>query len=117
MKQKLVTEIAFSPDIRDKWPSSAFSAEAYLLKEGPVPWSVRVELWAPPDATGKAFAWLSFLSKSAPYAELPLGSWFELRMGRTTLGQATLRVFPKTATAFKENDFIGDPAAPVRSAA
>jgi len=73
--------------------------------------------WAPPDATGKAFAWLSFLSESAPYAELPLGSSFELRMGRAALGQATLRVFPKTATAFKENDFIGDPAAPMRSAA
>jgi hypothetical protein len=117
MKQKLVTEIAFSPDIRDKWPSLAFSAEAYLLEEGHAPWSVRAELWAPPDATGKAFAWLSFLSESAPYAELPLGSSFELKMGRTALGQATLRVFPKTTTAFKENDFIGDPAAPVRSAA
>ena len=61
----------------------------------------------PPDDDGKAFAWLSFLSSEAPFSELPLGGSFRIKLGRTVVGSAALRVFPKICTAYeRENDFV-----------
>jgi hypothetical protein len=114
--RRFVAELSLSQDTKAKWPTSSISAEAYLLNDE-APWSLRLDLWAPPDPSGKAFAWLSFLSPDAPYAELPLGSWFEVRMGRTALGLAVLRLFPRVVTSSIENDFVSDPTVPVRSPA
>ena len=116
MTQKLVAEVSFSEDIRDRLPTHAFNAEAHLsAQDGP--WSVRAELWSPPTEKGKSIVWLSFLSPNAPFAEVPLGSSFELRMGRTLIGQAALLVFPVLRTGYKENNFEDNPNGPVRSIA
>jgi hypothetical protein len=117
MTQKLVAEISFSPSIREKWPTGTFIAEAHLLAESPSPWSMRAELWGPPNEGGRAFAWISFLSANAPFTDIPLGDSFQLKLGRTVVGTARLRVHPMISTAYEENDFVGHPTAPVRAAA
>jgi hypothetical protein len=117
MIQKLVAEISFSPAIQEKWPTGTFIAEAHLLGEDVGPWSMRAELWGPLSESGRALAWVSFLSPDAPFTALPLGDSFQLKMGRTVLGSVTLKVYPKVSTAFQENDFVKYPTAPVRRAA
>lgn len=114
MTQKLVAELSFSPHIRDRWPTGAFNAEAHLSDQSD-PWSVRLELWSPPADSGLTFAWLSFLSDSAPFAGLPLDNSFEIRQGRLLIGRAVLRVFPAVKTHYEENDFEEAPGSPIRS--
>ena len=67
MKQDLVAKICFSPELQDIWPKTILTAEAHLTdsNEDAAPWSMRAELWNPPNEEGIAWAWISFLSQSS----------------------------------------------------
>ena len=92
MKQKLVAKIRFSPELQDIWPKTILTAEAHLTdsNEDAVPWSMRAELWSPPNEDGIAWAWISFLSPKAPFAELPLRKSFKLTRGSSLVASCQL---------------------------
>jgi hypothetical protein len=121
MIQKLVAELIFSPALREKWPSAAITAEAHLnAAEGTEggPWSMRAELWQPPDAQGRAIAWIYFLSPEAPVLKAELNREFELTLGRTRVATCRVSVMAPPANAkILENDFIEAPHLGLRPAA
>ena len=96
MRHDIVSEIVFSVE-REKWPTKEFTAEAHLVDGSPEVWSMRAELWTPPNENGKSFAWVSFLSPNAPYMDLPLCNSFDLSIGRAVIATARLRVWPTEA--------------------
>ena len=107
MKQKLVAEIRFSPELKDIWPTAFLTAEAHLTdsNEEVGPWSMRAELWTPPDENGIAWAWISFLSPKAPFAKLPPLKPFKLTLGSTVVARCTIFVQPQFEMPHQENDF------------
>lgn len=46
MNQKLVAKLQFNLALRAKWPATVLTAEA---RAADGTWSMRAELWAPPD--------------------------------------------------------------------
>lgn len=107
MKQDLVAKIRFSPELQDIWPKTILTAEAHLndSNEDAVPWSMRAELWNPPNEDGIAWAWISFLSPKAPFAELPPLKPFKLTRGSTVVARCTIFVQPQREMPYQENDF------------
>lgn len=65
------------------------------------PWSMRGELWQPPDAQGRAIAWVYFLSPDIPISTADLDRGFELTLGRTCV--ATCRVSVNGAVSRRED--------------
>lgn len=121
MTKKLVAELVFAPALREKWPSSVLTAEAHL-KGSPEtnggPWSMRAELWQPPDAQGRAIAWVYFLSPEMPISNAELNRGFELTLGRTCVATCRISVMAPPADAkIVENDFIEAPHLGLRPAA
>ena len=92
MKQELVAKIRFSPELQDIWPKTVLTAEAHLndSNEDAVPWSMRAELWNSPNEDGIAWAWISFLSPKAPFAELPPLKPFKLTRGSSLVASCQL---------------------------
>lgn len=122
MKQELVAKIRFSPELQDIWPKTFLTAEAHLndSNEDAVPWSMRAELLHPPNEDGIAWAWISFLSPKAPFAELPPLKPFKLTRGSTIVASCTICtdfVQPQCEVPHTENDFINNPRNPIRKAA
>ena len=107
MKQELVAKIRFSSKLQDIWPKTILTAEAHLndSNEDAVPWSMRAELWNPPNEDGIAWAWISFLSPKAPFAELPPLKPFKLTRGSTVVARCTIFVQPQREMRYQENDF------------
>lgn len=122
MKQKLVAKIRFSPELQDIWPKTILTAEAHLTdsNEDAVPWSMRAELWNPPNEEGIAWAWISFLSSKAPFAELSHLKPFKLTRGSTVVAHCTICtdfVQPQCEMPHTENDFVKHPHNSIRKAA
>jgi len=121
MTKKLVAQLVFSPALREGWPSSVFTAEAHLKAAGVTevgPWSMRAELWQPPDADGRALAWVSFLSPEAPVSKAELDRGFELTLGRTCVATCRISVMaPPDDAKILDNDFIEAPHLGLRPAA
>ncbi|MDE2799229.1 MAG: hypothetical protein OXI94_11250 [Gemmatimonadota bacterium] len=92
MKQKLFAKIRFSSELQDFWPTLFLTAEAHLPNnnEDAGPWSMRAELWNPPNKNGIAWAWISFLSPKAPFATLPPRKSFKLTRGRSLVASCQL---------------------------
>ena len=106
MKQKLVAEIRFSPELKDIWPTAFLTAEAHLDSNEDVgPWSMRAELWNSPAENGIAWAWIAFLSPKAPFAALPPLKPFKLTLGSTVVARCTIFVQPRFEMSHQENDF------------
>ena len=94
MTKKLVAQLVFSPALRESWPSSVLTAEAHLKAAGVTevgPWSMRAELWQPPDADGRALAWVSFLSPEKRRFRRP--SWIEASSSRSVAPALLLAAF------------------------
>lgn len=119
MTRKLVAEIRFSQEVREFWPEKVLTAVAHLTddNEKAGPWSMRAELWSPPDRRGIALSWISFLSPDAPFTALPLNMPFELTLGRTTIARCIISVQPGCGLPYHENDFVNHPKSPIRNAA
>lgn len=121
MTKKLVAELMFAPALREKWPSSVLTAEAHVTAtEGTDggPWSMRAELWQPPDAQGRAIAWVYFLSPDVPISTAELDRGFELTLGRTCVAICRVSVMaPPSDATILENDFIEAPHLGLRPAA
>ena len=119
MTHRLVAEIRFSQELREIWPETVLTAVAHLTddNEPAGPWSMRAELWNPPDRRGIALAWISFLSPDAPFTALPLNMPFELTLGRMSIARCTISVQPGCGMPYRENDFVNHPDNPVRDAA
>jgi len=118
MMHKLVGEIHFLPELQGAWPKEILTAEAHLSDEdGTGPWSMRAELWSPPNESGKSLSWISFLSPEAPFAGYPLRESFNLTLGSKVVARCIIQVQPQYEIAYRENDFINNPNAPVRDAA
>ena len=119
MKQKLFAEIRFSPELKDIWPTAFLTAEAHLNdnNEDVGPWSMRAELWDPPNENGMAWAWISFLSPKAPFEVLPPLKPFKLTLGSTVVARCTIFVQPQFEMLHQENDFVNDPHNSIRKAA
>ena len=117
MTNKFVATLTFSPNLRDKWPKSVLTAEARLNvdsdgSEGP--WSLRAELWAPPDAEGRALAWVYFLSPEAPIHQ-PLVKEFDLTLGSVRVAKCRIQVMsPPNPRVAVERDFLEQPDEAVR---
>ena len=91
MTHRFIAEIRFSFGIQHAWPTKVFIAEAHLTSDDKSgPWSMRAELWNPPDENGIAQAWISFLSPKAPIAEISLDEPFKLTLGNKVI--ATCRM-------------------------
>jgi len=92
MKQKLFAKIRFSPKLQDIWPTAFLTAEAHLNdnNEDVGPWSMYADLLHPPNEDGIAWAWISFLSPKAPFAELPPRKSFKLTRGRSLVASCQL---------------------------
>ncbi len=121
MKQEILAKICFSSELRDIWPTKFLSAEAHLngSNEDAVPWSMRAELWSPPNEDGIAWAWISFLSPKAPFAELHFKP-FKLTLGSTVVARCTICadfVQPQSEMPHTENDFVNNPRNSIRKAA
>lgn len=121
MTEKLVAMLAFSPAVREKWPTSVLTAEAHLTSEeeedSAGPWSLRAELWAAPDATGRALAWVYFLSPNAPLGSEALRGGIELTLGQTKVATCRISVMqPPQAELAIESDFLEKPEEAVRAA-
>ena len=125
MKQKLFAKIRFSPELQDFWPTAFLTAEAHLTdsNEDVGPWSMRAQLWNPPNENGRAWAWISFLSPKAPFTELPPLKPFKLTLGSTVIAkciisvQCITSVQPQSEMPHTENDFVNHPHNPIREAA
>lgn len=122
MKQELVAKIRFSPELQDIWPKTVLTAEAHLndSNEGAVPWSMRAEFWNSPNEDGIAWAWISFLSPKAPFAELPPLKPFKLTRGSTVVAHCTICTdFVQSQSEMQqtENDFVNNPHNSIRKAA
>ena len=119
MTHKLVGELRFSQEIEAIWPKNVLTAEAHLTddNEDAGPWSMRAELWNPPDSSGIALAWISFLSPDAPFTALPLNMPFELTLGSMSIARCIISVQPGCGMPYHENDFVNHPNNPVRNAA
>lgn len=120
MMQKLVGTITFSPELRDRWPTRVLTAEAHLgseSKDDAGPWSLRAELWAPPDEQGKALAWVYFLSPEAPITQELAGD-IELTLGKTLVATCQVRVMNLSdgIRLAVEQDFLETPGEAVRAA-
>lgn len=107
MKQKLFAKIHFSPKLKDIWPTAFLTAEAHLTdsNEEVGPWSMRAELWTPPNEDGIAWAWTAFLSPKAPFAALPPLKPFKLTLGSTVVARCTIFVQPQSEVPHTENNF------------
>ena len=122
MKQELVAKIRFSPELQDIWPKTVLTAEAHLndSNKDAVPWSMRAELWNSPNEDGIAWAWISFLSPKAPFAELPPLKPFKLTRGNTVVAHCTICTdFVQSQSGMQqtENDFVNNPHNSIRKAA
>ncbi len=121
MTKKLVAELMFAPELREKWPSSVLTAEAHLKAPDGTddgPWSMRAELWQPPDRQGRAIAWVYFLSPEVPISRAALDRGFEVMLGRTRVAGCRVSVMAPPADAeILENDFIEAPHLGLRPAA
>lgn len=120
MMRKLVAMLTFLPEQRANWPESVLTAEAHLEpehEESAGPWSLRAELWAPPDSEGRALAWVYFLSPEAPTASRALRDGIELTLGGTTVAICHISVMtaPQQDLAI-ERDFLERPKEAVRAA-
>ncbi len=112
MKQRLFAKIRFSPELQDIWPTAFLTAEAHLTdsNEDVGPWSMRAELWNPPNENGISWAWISFLSPKAPFTALPPLKPFKLTLGSKIVARCIIFVQPQSEISYQENDF----ANPVR---
>ena len=126
MNPKVVARLEFSPELRDRWPTKVLTAEAWFRRTADEasngPWSLRAQLWAPPDERGRAYAWISVLSPETPFDDIEIRSPFSLTLGRTVVAQCVILTKPHSATpeqgsVLKENDFLEAPDQAVRRAA
>lgn len=112
MKHEAVARLRFSKELREKWPTTVLTAEAQ--SEGG-PWSMRAELWSPPDDDGTALAWVTFLSPDAPVKLLESQPSFDVTLGRTIV--ATCSLCPSMADIESADiDFLESPERGLRAA-
>lgn len=112
MNDKAVAKLRFSKELREKWPTTVLTAEAQ--GEGG-PWSMRAELWSPPDDDGNALAWLTFLSPDAPVELLESQPGFDVTLGRTKVATCRLEL-GMTDIGSADSDFLEYPERGLRVA-
>jgi hypothetical protein len=100
MEHDVIAKIQFSESLRDKWPSRRFAGLARFESDGSDypygQWSLAVELWAPTDADGRAFASVALVAPEAPRHLLQRGLRFQVFVGTT---QVAVAVVAKTFVA------------------
>jgi hypothetical protein len=115
-----VARLIFSPEHREHWPKSVLTAEAHLLpgeEPNQGPWSIRADLWAPPDDHGCALAWVSFLVPDAPTSRADLREGIELTLGGSKVATCHVMVMQVPQGELgTERDFLDHPDEPVRTA-
>ena len=119
MKTNFITRLRFNEELRQHWPSKLLVAEAWLPgAESEGPWSIRAELWSPPDEHGVALASVGFLNQSVVKEFYGIGQPFLLTQGGRPVAQCTLEVNLSGGLGTDEEvDFVGDPHHSVRDAA
>lgn len=112
MNHEAVGRLQFSKDLRDKWPTTVLTAEA---RSAAGPWSMRAELWGPPDDDGNALAWVTFLSPDAPVKLLESQPSFDVTLGHTKVATCSL-CLSMTDTEAVDIDFLESPERGLRAA-
>lgn len=116
--KKLLARVEFDESVRARWPSTATTIIVEARPESE-PWSVRLELWSPPDESGLCVAWVSVLNEKAP---IEAGQPTRLTLGGALIGELTLAHSLETGLAAPglvvERDFLDiEDHGPVRKAA
>lgn len=87
LKHDAIAKLRFAKDLRAEWPTAVLTAHA-RAPDGP--WSIRAELWSPPNEEGTAFSWVSFLSPDAPVERLARQECFDVTLGETKVATCSL---------------------------
>ena len=99
MNNPLAACVRFLPDLRPEWPSTEIIAEVRHPTPTSPPWSLRLQLWAPPNKDGIAMAWAFFLVPDAPIEALSTQSSFPVTLGGRQIGSCTLVTMPYSLVA------------------